>query len=168
MKEKYYFSIAYHTPSSPSIPWHNHSSHHTPFTSHLHKPPSAPLYHLNPPSISSQSSRFLTTPHHTPPAEQDSPVPCRHFQYTNKASPPGRTVDAFVLSQGPRHRKYSPISTRRSKGLQPMEKLSGKPILVVADQEFASPKLAKCPENTYGVEAILRIQASMYTKCVTY
>ena len=41
MKEKYYFSIAYHTPSSPSIPWHNHSSHHTPFTYHLHKPPSA-------------------------------------------------------------------------------------------------------------------------------
>ncbi len=49
-----------------------------------------------------------------------------------------------------------------------MERLSGKSILVVADQEFASPKLPKWPENRYGVEAILRIQASMYTKSVTY
>lgn len=49
-----------------------------------------------------------------------------------------------------------------------MERLSGKPILIVADQEFASPKLAKWPENTYGVEAILQIQASIYTKSVTY
>ncbi len=45
-----------------------------------------------------------------------------------------------------------------------MERLSGKPILVVADREFASPKLAEWLKNTYGVEATLRIKASMYTK----
>jgi hypothetical protein len=50
------------------------------------------------------------------------------------------------------------------KGLQQMEWLSGKPIIVVADREFASPKLAEWLKNTYGVEATLRIKASMYTK----
>jgi len=49
-----------------------------------------------------------------------------------------------------------------------MEWLSGKPIIVVADREFASPKLAEWLKNTYGVEAILRIKASIYTKSVTY
>ena len=50
------------------------------------------------------------------------------------------------------------------KGLHQMEWLSGKPIIVVADREFASPKLAEWLKNTYGVEATLRIKASMYTK----
>ena len=45
-----------------------------------------------------------------------------------------------------------------------MEWLSGKPIIVVADREFASPRLAECLKNGYDVEVTLRIKASMYTK----
>lgn len=45
-----------------------------------------------------------------------------------------------------------------------MEWLSGKPIIVVADREFASPGLAECLKNGYDVEVTLRIKASMYTK----
>lgn len=33
---------------------------------------------------------------------------------SDTADPPGRTMDAFVLSQGPGYGKYSPISTGRS------------------------------------------------------
>jgi hypothetical protein len=50
------------------------------------------------------------------------------------------------------------------KGLQQMEWLSGKPIIVVADREFSSPKLAEWLKTTYGVESTLRMKASMYTK----
>jgi len=49
-------------------------------------------------------------------------------------------------------------------GLQQMEWLSSKPIIVVADREFASPKLAEWLKNTYCVESIVRMKASMYTK----
>ena len=49
-------------------------------------------------------------------------------------------------------------------GLQQMEWLSGKLIHVVADREFASPKLAEWLKNTYGVEVTLRMKASMYIK----
>ncbi|MBE0472186.1 MAG: IS4 family transposase [Methyloprofundus sp.] len=59
---------------------------------------------------------------------------------------------------------WKQVLTPVIKGLQQMEWLSGKPILVVADREFASPKLAEWLKNTYGVEATLRIKASMYTK----
>lgn len=45
-----------------------------------------------------------------------------------------------------------------------MEWLSGIPIHVVADREFASPKLAEWLKNTYGVGATLRMKASMYLK----
>ena len=40
----------------------------------------------------------------------------------------------------------------------------GIPIHVVADREFASPKLAEWLKSTYGVDATLRIKASMYLK----
>jgi len=59
---------------------------------------------------------------------------------------------------------WKQVLTLVIEGLQQMEWLSGKPILVVADREFASPKLAEWLKNTYGVEAILRIKASMYIK----
>ena len=59
---------------------------------------------------------------------------------------------------------WKQVLTPVIKGLQQMEWLSGKPIIVVADREFASPKLAEWLKNTYGVEATLRIKASMYTK----
>lgn len=47
-------------------------------------------------------------------------------------------------------------------GLRQMEWLSGKPIHVVADREFASPKLAEWLKDTYDVDATLRMKASMY------
>lgn len=47
--------------------------------------------------------------------------------------------------------------------LQKMEWLSGKLIQVVADREFASPKLAEWLKTTYkNVDATLRMKASMY------
>ena len=49
-------------------------------------------------------------------------------------------------------------------GLQQMEWLSGIPIHVVADREFASPKLADWLKKTYGVDATLRMKASIYLK----
>jgi hypothetical protein len=52
------------------------------------------------------------------------------------------------------------------RGLQQMEWLFGTPIHVVADREFASPKLAEWLKNTYGVGATLRMKASMYLKGV--
>jgi hypothetical protein len=47
-----------------------------------------------------------------------------------------------------------------------MEWLSGIPIHVVADREFASPKLAEWLKDTCGVDATLRMKASMYLKGV--
>ena len=76
-----------------------HTAYHTPSSHTLHLPSShttlRPLF-LKPLSISPQSSHFLNTPHHTSPTDR------------------GRTVDAFVLSQGPGYGKFSPTSTRRS------------------------------------------------------
>jgi len=56
------------------------------------------------------------------------------------------------------------ILTPVIEGLQQMEWLFGKPIHVVADREFSSPKLAEWLKNTYGVEATLRMKTSMYVK----
>ena len=47
-----------------------------------------------------------------------------------------------------------------------MEWLSGIPIHVVADREFASPKLAEWLKIDYGVGVTLRMKASMYLKGV--
>jgi hypothetical protein len=49
-------------------------------------------------------------------------------------------------------------------GLRQIEWLSGKPIIVVADWEFGSPRLAEWLKNAYDVEVTLRIKASMYAK----
>jgi hypothetical protein len=49
-------------------------------------------------------------------------------------------------------------------GLQQMEWLSEIPIHVVADREFASPKLAEWLKIVYDVSATLRMKASMYLK----
>lgn len=54
------------------------------------------------------------------------------------------------------------VLTPVMEGLQQMEWLSGIPIIIVADKEFASPKLAEQLKNTYGVDATLRIKSSMY------
>ena len=80
----------------------------------------------------------------------------------------GRALPLFWIVLGRKGNSsfehWKQVLTPVIKGLQQMEWLSGKPILVVADREFASPKLAEWLKNTYGVEAILRIKASMYTK----
>lgn len=49
-------------------------------------------------------------------------------------------------------------------GLQQMEWLSDKPIHVLADREFSSPKLAEWLKNTYNVDATLRMKSSIYLK----
>ena len=59
-------------------------------------------------------SIIISTPHHTPPTGQDSPVPCRHIRYSNKASPPGQNRGCLHPVTGSQVREYSPISTRRS------------------------------------------------------
>jgi hypothetical protein len=48
--------------------------------------------------------------------------------------------------------------------LQQMSWLSDKPIHVVTDREFASPKLAEWLKNEFDVTATLRIKSSMYLK----
>ena len=47
-------------------------------------------------------------------------------------------------------------------GLKQMEWLSNIPIHVVADREFASPKLAKWLKETYNIDSTVRIKRSMY------
>ncbi len=47
-------------------------------------------------------------------------------------------------------------------GLKQMEWLSNIPIHVVADREFASPKLVKWLKETYNVDSTVRIKRSMY------
>lgn len=59
---------------------------------------------------------------------------------------------------------WKQVLSQAIEGLQQMEWLSDKPIHVVADREFASPKLAKWLKNTYNVDATLRIKSSMYLK----
>lgn len=59
---------------------------------------------------------------------------------------------------------WKQVLTPVIEGLQQMKWLSGVPIHVVADREFASPKLAEWLKKTYGVDATLRMKASMYLK----
>ncbi|MGZ7048275.1 MAG: IS4 family transposase [Methanobacterium sp.] len=47
-------------------------------------------------------------------------------------------------------------------GLKQMEWLSNIPIHVVADREFASPKLAEWLKEDYGIDSTVRIKRSMY------
>jgi hypothetical protein len=61
---------------------------------------------------------------------------------------------------------WKEVITPVIKGLHQMEWLSGIPIHVVADREFASPKLAEWLKIDYGVGATLRMKASMYLKGV--
>ena len=80
----------------------------------------------------------------------------------------GRAIPLFwiVLNRkgNSSFKHWKHVLTPVIEGLQQMEWLSDKTIIVVADREFASPKLAEWLKNTYGVEATLRIKASMYTK----
>ena len=60
--------------------------------------------------------------------------------------------------------QWKQVLTPAIEGLQQMEWLSCVPVHVVADREFASPKLAEWLKNTYGVDSTLRLKASMYLK----
>jgi hypothetical protein len=57
---------------------------------------------------------------------------------------------------------WKEVLTPVIEGLQKMEWLIGIPIHVVADREFASPKLAFWLFDTYHVDSTLRIKRSMY------
>lgn len=78
----------------------------------------------------------------------------------------GRAIPLFWIVLGRKgntsFEHWKQVLTPVIEGLQQMEWLSGIPIHVVADREFASPKLAEWLKNTYGVDTTLRIKASMY------
>lgn len=59
---------------------------------------------------------------------------------------------------------WKKVLTPVIEGLQDMDWLSGTPIHVVADREFASPKLAMWLKESYDVHTTLRMKASMYLK----
>ena len=59
---------------------------------------------------------------------------------------------------------WKQVLTPAIEGLQQMEWLSGKPIHVVADREFSSPKLAEWLKSTYDVDSTLRMKSSMYLR----
>jgi len=60
--------------------------------------------------------------------------------------------------------QWKQVLTPAIEGLQQMEWLTDVHIHVVADREFASPKLADWLKNTYGAGSTLRMKASMYLK----
>ncbi|RJS72247.1 hypothetical protein CW714_04835, partial [Methanophagales archaeon] len=76
----------------------------------------------------------------------------------------GRAIPVFwiVLDRkgNSSFKHWKRVLTPVIEGLQQMEWLSGIPIHVVADREFASPKLADWLKKTYGVDATLRMKAS--------
>ncbi len=82
----------------------------------------------------------------------------------------GRTIlmywKVFDRKGNSSFKDWKGVLTPVIKGLQQMEWLSGIPIHVVADWEFASPKLAEWLKIDYGVGAALRMKASMYLKGV--
>jgi hypothetical protein len=57
---------------------------------------------------------------------------------------------------------WKQVLTPVIKGLKEMEWLSALPIHVVADREFASPKLAEWLKKTYNIDSTVRIKRSMY------
>lgn len=74
MKEKYNCSTAFHTPSSPNIPLHNHSSHLTSHTTHLLSSRILlfSLYLLNSPPYLLKTP-VSETPYHTSPVVRTAP-----------------------------------------------------------------------------------------------
>lgn len=80
----------------------------------------------------------------------------------------GRALPLFWMVFGRRGNSalnhWKQVLTPVITGLQIMDWLSGKPIHVVADREFASPKLAGWLKETFDVGSTLRMKASMYLK----
>lgn len=58
--------------------------------------------------------------------------------------------------------QWKHVLTPVIKGLKQMTWLSDKSIHLVADREFASPKLAEWLKNTFNIDSTLRIKSSMY------
>ncbi len=78
----------------------------------------------------------------------------------------GRALPLFWMVFGRRGNSalehWKRVLTPVIEGLQKMDWLSDKPIHVVADREFASPKLAEWLKKIYAVGSTLRIKSSMY------
>ena len=93
---------------------------------------------------------------------------CKHINILSVAvSYKGRALPLFWTVSGRKGNssldQWKRILAPVIEALQQMEWLSGKLIHIVADREFASPKLAEWLKTTYNnVDATLRIKASMY------
>jgi Transposase DDE domain len=78
----------------------------------------------------------------------------------------GRAIPLFWIVRNQKGNSsfdhWKEVLTPVIEGLQQMEWLIGIPIHVVADREFASPKLAFWLFDTYHVDSTLRIKRSMY------
>ena len=78
----------------------------------------------------------------------------------------GRALPLFWMVFGRRGNSalehWKRVLTPVIEGLQKMDWLSDKPIHVVADREFASPKLAEWLKKIYAVGSTLRVKSSMY------
>lgn len=80
----------------------------------------------------------------------------------------GRAIPLFWIVTGKKGSSSFEVWKRvlapAIEALKKTEWLSGKPIHLLADREFASPKLAEWLKTSYNVESTLRIKASMYLK----
>ena len=78
----------------------------------------------------------------------------------------GRALQLFLIVLGRKGNssldQWKYVLTPVIEGLRQMDWLSDKPIMVVADREFASPKLAEWLKKTYAIGSTLRIKSSMY------
>ena len=78
----------------------------------------------------------------------------------------GRALPLFWMVFGRRGNSslehWKEVLTPVIEGLQKMDWLSDKPIHVVADREFGSPKLAEWLKKIYAVGSTLRVKSSMY------
>jgi Transposase DDE domain len=78
----------------------------------------------------------------------------------------GRALPLFWIVLGRKgsssFKHWKQVLTPVIEGLKQMEWLSNIPIHVVADREFASPKLAKWLKEEYDIDSTVRIKRSMY------
>lgn len=78
----------------------------------------------------------------------------------------GRALPLFWIVFGRKGnsslKQWKRVLTPVVKGLKQMEWLSDKSFHLVADREFASPKLAEWLKNMFNIDSTLRIKSSMY------
>ena len=92
---------------------------------------------------------------------------CKHINILSVAvSYKGRALPLFWIVFGRKGnsslKQWKCVLAPVIEGLKQMNWLFDKPIHVVADREFASPKLAEWLKNTYNIDSTLRIKSSMY------